>query len=85
VIPAGPLFSDARLMLDAACDGHGVALARSVLAAADLRDGKLLPVCNFEVESPRAYHAYLRPSARARPSTQAFVEWLLATCSRLAA
>lgn len=83
VIPAGPLFSDARLMLDAACDGHGVALARSVLAAAELRDGKLVRACSFEVESPLAYHAYVRPGARSRPSTQVFIDWLASTCSLL--
>lgn len=77
VIAAGPLYSDARLMLDAACDGHGVALARSVLASADLREGRLIRICGAEVESPQAYHAYVRPGARSRPSTQAFIAWLL--------
>lgn len=82
IIPAGPLFSDARLMLDAACDGHGIALARSPLAAADLRSGRLLRVLDIAVDSPQAYRAYMRRRSGLRPSMQQFVEWLQVTCKR---
>jgi len=83
VIPAGPVYTDARLMLDAACDGQGVALARSPLAANDLREGRLVRLCNVEVVSQDAYHAYFRPSAHKQQSLQLFIDWLVRTCQRV--
>ncbi len=38
----GPIFSDTSLAIDAAVAGQGVALARSALAAVDLRAGRLI-------------------------------------------
>jgi LysR family glycine cleavage system transcriptional activator len=79
IIPAGPLYTDARLMLDAACEGQGIALARSVLAAADLRQGRLVRLLGVEVDSPRAYHVLVRPGAGRRPRLARFLAWLDAT------
>lgn len=83
VLPAGPLFTDARLMLDAACDGHGIALARSALAAADLREGRLVQLLDLQVDSPLSYRAYMRPGTGSRPPIGIFLDWLLTICSRV--
>lgn len=79
--PAGPLFTDARLMLDAAREGQGVALARSVLAESDIRQGRLVRLFDVSVRSPCAYYAFFPMSARSRPEISAFVDWLVGICT----
>lgn len=83
ILPAGPMYTDARLMLDAACDGQGVALARSVLADADLRGGRLVKLFDFHVASSQGYYAFFRVGALSRPSIKLFVDWLIEVCKRL--
>ncbi|NPC59136.1 LysR substrate-binding domain-containing protein [Caenimonas soli] len=83
IIPAGPLFTDARLMLEAACDGQGVALARDVLAEKSLREGRLVRLFQMRVPSPQGYYAYFRPGAISRASVRLFLDWLEETCKRL--
>ncbi len=83
MIAAGPLYTDARLMLNAACDGQGVALARSVLAEGDLRTGRLVRLFRYHVPSSQGYYAYFRPGATAQPSVRLFLDWLAETCKRL--
>lgn len=78
--PAGPLFTDARLMLDAARDGQGVALARSVLAESDVREGRLVRLFDVAAVSPFAYFALFVPGARNRAEVDAFVVWLIGIC-----
>lgn len=76
---SGPLFGDASLMLDAAANGQGVALARSVLVDHDLASGRLVRLFDISVPSARAYHAVCSPAARGRPEVQRFIEWLVAS------
>lgn len=83
ILPAGPVYTDARLMLDAACDGQGVALARSVLADADLRSGRLVKLFHLHVASSQAYYAFFRVGALSRPPIGHFVDWLIEVCKRL--
>lgn len=83
IIPAGPLYTDAQLMLMAACDGHGVALARNVLAEADLRGGRLVRLFEYRVPSSQGYYAYFRPGADTNPSLRQFLDWLVEVCQRL--
>jgi LysR family glycine cleavage system transcriptional activator len=83
IIPAGPLFTDARLMLVAASDGQGVALARDVLAEKGLREGKLVRLFQVRVPSAQGYYAYFRPEAASRAPVRLFLDWLVETCKRL--
>ncbi|KWT95801.1 MULTISPECIES: LysR substrate-binding domain-containing protein [unclassified Variovorax] len=83
IIPAGPLYTDARLMLLAACDGQGVALARDVLAEPDIQAGRLVRLFQVRVASPRGYYAFYRPDAMSRPAARLFIAWLVDTCRRL--
>lgn len=72
----GPLFSDAGLMLDAAAEGQGIALARSALVEHDLVTGRLVRLSNISVPSGSAYCAICLPETVQRPEVAAFLEWL---------
>lgn len=73
----GVRFSDARLLLQAALAGQGVALCRSVLVGDELASGRL--VRPFGLALPSRYHyALVMPaSAAARPEVRAFREFVV--------
>ena len=74
----GPRFSSSELTLQAAIDGHGVALGRSVMAESDIKLGRL--VQPFAISYPVAFAYYLvMPFGwRERPKVVAFARWLMA-------
>ena len=74
----GPLFSDAGLMLDAAVSGHGIALARGLLAKPHLESGRLVALTRVRCDSEWNFHLVYRPEDVARPELAAFRDWLLA-------
>lgn len=76
---SGPLFGDASLMLDAAANGQGVALARSVLVGRDLESARLVRLFEVSIPSARSYYAVCAPGAAGRPEIDAFIEWLIAS------
>ncbi|HYZ88186.1 MAG TPA: transcriptional regulator GcvA [Myxococcales bacterium] len=73
----GTVFTDAHLMIQAAVEGQGVALARSVLVEGDLLSGRL--VRPFDCAVPGRYHYFLvyPPAHGARAEVRAFREFLL--------
>jgi LysR family glycine cleavage system transcriptional activator len=78
----GIVFDDASLLLQAAVDGAGVALARRTLAEAELRAGRLVRL--FADGEPTAF-AYWVACLRERaeePAIRAFRRWLLAEAAR---
>jgi len=77
---SGPLFSDASLVLDAAVNGQGVALARSVLVGGELASGRLVRLWEIAVPSSRAYYAVWSERSAARPEVSAFLDWLMRSC-----
>lgn len=74
----GPVLNSAGMLVDAAVDGLGVALARTTLAAWDLIHGRL--VRPFEVGLPlaRGYWIVCPASTAAAPKIAAFRAWMLA-------
>ncbi|HIC79866.1 MAG TPA: transcriptional regulator GcvA [Kiloniellaceae bacterium] len=72
----GPQFSDAGLMMQAAVEGHGIALGQRVLVADDLAAGRLVEPFDLRVPSESAYYVVTPPGALARPKVQAFCTWL---------
>jgi len=52
----GPIIIDSGMLIEAAVEGHGIALARGVLAANELSEGRL--VRPFELRSPADYAYY---------------------------
>ncbi len=72
-------FNDAGLMIQAAEQNIGLALAREILVADALRDGRLLrlsPVAMQEAESSYSYWLAFPPSVRDWPPLQALQRWL---------
>jgi LysR family transcriptional regulator, glycine cleavage system transcriptional activator len=71
-------FNYSNLMIQAAIDGLGVALAQEALVRDDLANGRL--VKPFDIDMPSDYANYVvTPEATAeRPKVKAFREWLLA-------
>lgn len=71
-------FNYSSLMIQAAIDGLGVALAEEALVRDDLANGRL--VRPFEIDMPSEYaHYVVTPEAAAdRPKIRAFRDWLLA-------
>lgn len=74
----GPVLNQASMVIDAAVDGQGVALARTALAARDLIRGHL--VRPFSLALPVSYaYWFVCPKATANlPKIVTFRDWLLA-------
>lgn len=81
VEPTRPLrirhFEDASLVLDAARAGLGVAIVWQILAAEDLRFGRLSTVCPA-TRLAKAFHFVCPPRHLDRPKIPAFRDWLIA-------
>lgn len=75
----GPLFSDAALMLDAAVQGQGVALARSTLVEHDLATGRLVQLFETSIPSECSYYAVCQPGGTRRAEVASFLDWLIET------
>jgi LysR family glycine cleavage system transcriptional activator len=80
--PRGTRFSDAHLMLEAAAAGQGVALARSVLAAADLRARRIVRPFALSVPSRYSYFLVWPEGAEVRPEVRAFAEFVRAETAK---
>lgn len=79
----GTRINNSAAVLQAAIDGHGVALARSVMAADDLAAGRLVRPFGAKHAMPAlAYYAVHRAEADARPQVAAFRDWLVREAAR---
>jgi LysR family glycine cleavage system transcriptional activator len=76
-VARGPRFTSTDLVLRAAAQGQGVALARHRLAADDLAAGLLLrPLGELAVRLERSYWIVLPRHAFPRPATETVIAWL---------
>jgi LysR family glycine cleavage system transcriptional activator len=74
----GPTLNSASMLIDAAVDGHGIALARTTLAAWDLLNRRLMRPFATELPLSKSYWV-VGPKATANlPKVAAFRIWLLA-------
>ncbi|HJM90828.1 MAG: transcriptional regulator GcvA [Alphaproteobacteria bacterium] len=73
----GPGYNLSSLVIDAAVNGQGVALARSALVGDYLVSGRLIRL--FDIQLPAEFAYYLVHPARAldHPKVRAFREWVL--------
>lgn len=74
----GLKINNSAAVLQAAAEGHGVALARSVMAHDDLASGRLVrlyPAIAFP--SPLAYYVVYRAECSSKPRLAAFRDWLI--------
>jgi len=75
----GPRFSQASLAIQAAVEGHGVALSSMVLAGGELEEGWLVRPFELHIGDPDSFGYYL-VTAEGRikePKIEAFRTWLL--------
>lgn len=78
--PAGKLhFSHYDQLIQAALDGHGVALGRHPLLRRLLRQRKLVAPFKNKVASSRAYYVVESPAAKRKPHVKEFADWLVAS------
>lgn len=77
-VTRGMKINNSAAVLQAAAEGHGIALARSVMARDDLSSGRLVrlfPEITFP--SPLAYYVVYRPEYLTKPKLLAFRDWLI--------
>jgi DNA-binding transcriptional LysR family regulator len=76
--PAGKLhFSHYDQLIQAAIDGHGVALGRHPLLRQLLRERKLVAPFKNKVASSRAYYVVESPAAKTKMPVREFADWLV--------
>ncbi|MEZ0238587.1 MAG: transcriptional regulator GcvA [Methylophilaceae bacterium] len=74
----GLRINNSAAVLQAAIDGHGVALARSVMARDDLAAGRLVRLFpQIEFTSALAYYVVYRAECASLPKLAAFRDWLI--------
>jgi LysR family glycine cleavage system transcriptional activator len=82
----GPRFSHTHILLQAAIDGQGVALAQMLFAADDIAEGRLVVPFDLRLATGYAYYVVCLAAAADRPKIRAFREWVIAgTQARTAA
>src|SRR4051812_38416000 len=74
----GPVLNRASLIIDAAVDGQGVALARTTLAAWDLINGRLVRPFTETLRLSKAYWIVCPKATSEHPKISMFRQWLLA-------
>jgi LysR family glycine cleavage system transcriptional activator len=74
----GMKINDSAAVLQAAIDGQGIALARSVMVRDDVASGRLVRLFpSLDFASPLAYYIVYRPERKNQPELVAFRDWLL--------
>jgi LysR family transcriptional regulator, glycine cleavage system transcriptional activator len=66
------------MLIDAAVNGQGAALARTTLAAGDLLSGRLMRPCAFSLPLSKSYWIVCPKSAAELPKIRTFRDWLIA-------
>jgi LysR family glycine cleavage system transcriptional activator len=74
----GPVLNRASMVIDAAVDGQGVALARTTLAAWDLINGRLVRPFAVTLPLSRCYWIVSPKATAGLPKITMFRDWLLA-------
>ena len=74
----GPILNHASMLIDAAIDGQGIALARTALAAGDLINGRLVRPFQTTLPLKNTYWIVCPKATSALPKIAAFRDWLLA-------
>lgn len=79
----GMRINNSAAVLQAAIDGHGVALGRSVFARDDLNAGRLVRLFpEVECISSLAYYVVYRPECASLPRLVAFRDWLMSEAAK---
>ncbi len=74
----GPVLNRASMLIDAAVDGQGIALARTALAAWDLINGRLVKPIDVSLRLSNTYWIVCPKVTSSVPKIATFRDWLLA-------
>jgi LysR family glycine cleavage system transcriptional activator len=74
----GPVLNRASMVIDAAVDGHGIALARTTLAAWDLIAGRLVRPFTTALRLSKTYWIVCPKVTATLPKIVVFRDWLVA-------
>ncbi len=74
----GPVLNRASMVIDAAVDGQGIALARTTLAAWDLINGRLVRPFSETLRLAKTYWIVCPKATALLPKITTFRDWLLA-------
>ena len=74
----GPVLNSASMLIDAAVDGQGVALARTILAARDLISGRLVRPFSVALPLSKTYRIVCPAAASTHSKIATFRAWLMA-------
>jgi LysR family glycine cleavage system transcriptional activator len=77
-VARGPVVNRASMLIDAAVDGQGIALARTALAAWDLINGRLVKPIDLPIRMANTYWIVCPKATFELPKIAMFREWLLA-------
>jgi LysR family glycine cleavage system transcriptional activator len=77
-MPRGPALNRASMLIDAAIDGQGIALARTALAAWDLMNGRLARPFDLGLKLSNTYWIVCPKATATKPKITTFRDWLLA-------
>lgn len=75
----GPGFDDSGLLIQAAIEGLGVALGRSVLVKGDLEAGRLVRPFDIAIPAESAFYLVYPPDLENAPKIEIFRKWLVAS------
>jgi LysR family glycine cleavage system transcriptional activator len=74
----GPILNHASMLIDAAVDSQGVALARTALAAWDIINGRLVRPINVSLKMSNTYWIVCPKATSSVPKIATFRKWLVA-------
>ncbi|MER9935934.1 LysR substrate-binding domain-containing protein [Mesorhizobium sp. M0088] len=75
-------FDNFAMVLQAARDGHGVALTNDIISFRDLDEGRLVQPLTLSVAASRSYYCICHEEGLANPVIGRFVDWLVDQASR---
>ena len=77
-LPRGLVLNRRSMLIDAAIDGQGVALARPTLAAWDLINGRIVRPFDIGLRLSKTFWIVCPKTSSTKPKIKTFREWLLA-------
>lgn len=80
----GPTYSHSYMVFQAARQGQGVALGRSILVQSSLDDGRLVRPFKGSMSALAAYYFVCPQHAASRPKVKAFRDWIMTEAAKTA-
>lgn len=79
----GLVFQDSSMLVRTAAEGHGIALARHVVAKSDVDSGAVVRLFDIAVKCPLSYYLVYPQESLRKPQVQAFRKWLFEEVAKL--